>query len=142
MAKHAAGGPPAQQRHIVDAVPAGEQGVDQGEPLGPRVGRARPGSPIDHLVGGLLDPSRSARVAGTSSPAPATGCSSSKAIPTWSSTRCEDGLEKVSSGSGIMTAWQPSFSLVRGPFSQSAHHHRITDSVDRGSERQVFARLS
>jgi hypothetical protein len=37
-----------------------------------------------------------------------------------------------SSGSGIMTAWQPSFSLVRGPFSPSADHHRITDSVDRG----------
>jgi hypothetical protein len=39
----------------------------------------------------------------------------------------------VSSGSEIMTAWQPSFSLVRGPLSQSAYLHRITDSVDRGS---------
>jgi hypothetical protein len=56
-------------------------------------------------------------VAGSSSPAEATARSSSKAISTWSSTTCEDGIEKVSSGSGIMTAWQPSFSLVRGPFS-------------------------
>jgi hypothetical protein len=30
--------------------------VDQGEQLAPRVGRARPVSQIDHLVGDLLDP--------------------------------------------------------------------------------------
>src|SRR4029453_9564396 len=41
--------------------------------------------------------------------------------------------KRVSSGSGIVTAWQPSFSLVRGPFSQLTYHHRITDSVDPGS---------
>jgi hypothetical protein len=41
--------------------------------------------------------------------------------------------KRVSSDSGIMTAWRPSFSRVRGPFSQSADHHRITNSVDRGA---------
>jgi hypothetical protein len=39
----------------------------------------------------------------------------------------------VSSGSGIVTAWQPSFSLVRGPFSQSHHYTRPAWSVDPGS---------
>jgi hypothetical protein len=91
--------------------------VDQGEQLAPGAGRARPVPEVNKLVGGLLDPSRSAKVAGSSSPALATARWSSKATSTWSSTTCEDRTEKVSSDSGIMTAWQPSFSLVRGPFS-------------------------
>src|SRR5918994_2767687 len=79
-------------------------------------------------------PSRSASVAGSSSPAEATACSSSKAISTWSSTTWEDGIEKVSSESGIMTAWQPSFSLVRGPFSYSRYYRHCPQSVDPGSD--------
>jgi hypothetical protein len=41
-------------------------------------------------------------------------------------------IEKVSSSSRIMAAWQPPLSLVRGPCSQPADHHRASDSVDRG----------
>jgi hypothetical protein len=91
--------------------------VDQGEQLAARVGRARPVPEIDQLVGGLLDPQPLCQGAGSSSPAEATPRSSSKAMSTWSSSTGEDGIEKVSSDSGIVTAWQPSFSLVRGPFS-------------------------
>jgi hypothetical protein len=91
--------------------------VHQRQQLTSGTGRPGPVAEVDELVGGLLDPSRSAKVAGSSSPALATARRSSKAISTWSGTTCEDGIEKVSSGSGIMTAWQPSFSLVRGPFS-------------------------
>jgi hypothetical protein len=70
----------------------------------------------DQLIGGLLDPQplgqRRQR-----SPAPARARAPSKAMSTWSSTTCVDVIGKASSGSGIVTAWQPSFSLVRGPFS-------------------------
>src|SRR5215218_8944009 len=71
-------------------------------------------------------PSRSASVAGNSSPAEATARWSSNAISTWSSSTCEDAIEKVSSDSGIVTAWQPSFSLVRGPFSYSPYYTHCT----------------
>ena len=56
MAKHRLGGPAAQQLHVIDAVPAGDHGVDQGEQLAPRAGRARPVPEVNKLVGGLLDP--------------------------------------------------------------------------------------
>jgi hypothetical protein len=70
MAKHRPGGPAAQQLHVVDAVATGDQGVDEGEQLAAGTGLARP--------------------------ALATARWSSKAISTWSSTACEDGIEKVS----------------------------------------------
>jgi hypothetical protein len=56
MAKHRLGGPAAQQLHVIDAVPAGDHGVDQGEQLASRAGRARPVPEVNKLVGGLLDP--------------------------------------------------------------------------------------
>jgi hypothetical protein len=115
MPQHAAGRPSPQDFDVVDAVAASEHGVDQGEQLAPGAGRTWPAAEIDQLVGDLLDPSRWARVAG-SSPALATARGSSKAISTWSKATWEDGIEKVSSDSGILTAWQPSFSLVRRPF--------------------------
>jgi hypothetical protein len=101
-----------------------------------RPGRARPGrSPRSTTWSVTYSiPSRSASVAGSSSPALATERRSSNATATWSSATCKMASKKASSGAGIMTACQPSFSLVRGPFSQSAHHRRsITDSVERGS---------
>jgi hypothetical protein len=39
----------------------------------------------------------------------------------------------VSSDSGIVTAWQPSFSLVRGPFSCLRHYIVQNPSVNPGS---------
>jgi hypothetical protein len=121
MAKHVGGRPAAQQLHIIDAVPAGSQRMDQSEQLAAGVGRARPAPQIEQLVGRLLDPSRSASVAGSSRPAKATERWSSKVMSTWSSTTWEDGIEKVSSDSGSMTAWSPSFSVVRRPFSSLRH---------------------
>src|SRR5215207_2779827 len=99
-----------------------------------RPGRAAPGwSPRSTSWSVACSiPSRSAKVAGSSNPALATARWSSKTTSTWSGTTWEDRIEKVSSGSGIVTAWQPSFSLVRGPFSQSHHYTRPAWSVDRG----------
>jgi hypothetical protein len=54
--EHAGGRPAAQQLHVVDAVPAGDHGMDQGEQLAPGTGRTRPTAEVDQLVGGLLDP--------------------------------------------------------------------------------------
>jgi hypothetical protein len=56
VTQHALGRPGAQQLGVVDAVTAGEHGVDQGEQLASRTGRARPVTQIDQLVGDLLDP--------------------------------------------------------------------------------------
>src|SRR5215213_5567171 len=100
-----------------------------------RPGRAAPGwSPRSTSWSVACSiPSRSAKVAGNSNPALATARWSSKTTSTRSGTTWEDRIEKVSSGSGIVTAWQPSFSLVRGPFSQSHHYTRPAWSVDRGS---------
>jgi hypothetical protein len=91
--------------------------VYQGEQLTPWAARPPPVPEIDQLVGALLDPSRSAKIAAGSNPAPATERSSSNATSTWSSTACEDDIETVSSDWGIMPAWQPSFSLVSRAFS-------------------------
>ena len=56
VAEHAGGRPAAQQFQVVDAVGAGDHGMDQGEQLAPGTGRTRPLAEIDQLVGGLLDP--------------------------------------------------------------------------------------
>jgi hypothetical protein len=101
--------------------------VDQGEQLASWSGRTRPVAKIDELVGGLLNPQPLGQGGGSSSPAEATARSSSNAISTSSNTTCEDRIEKVSSESGIVTAWQPSFSLVRGPFSYSRHYTAVPD---------------
>ena len=54
MAQHASGGPAAQHVQVVDAVAAGEHGVDHGQQLGAGVGAGR-AAQADQLVGGLLD---------------------------------------------------------------------------------------
>jgi hypothetical protein len=41
----------------------------------------------------------------------------------------------VSSDSGIVTAWQPSFSLVRGPFSRF-HHYIAQNPIGESRLRQ------
>jgi hypothetical protein len=56
MAEYRLGGPAAQQLHVVNAVPAGDHGVYQGEQPAPGAGRPRPVPEIDQLVGALLDP--------------------------------------------------------------------------------------
>jgi hypothetical protein len=68
--------------------------VHDGEQLAPGTGRAGAVAEVDELVGGLSIPSRSASVAGSSSPACATARGSSKVISTWSSTTWEDRIEK------------------------------------------------
>jgi|Tabmets5t2r1_1033131.scaffolds.fasta_scaffold02204_7 hypothetical protein len=52
---------------MVESTPA--TSADQRQQLAPRVGRTRPVTKIHYLVGDLLDPSRSASVAGSGSPA-------------------------------------------------------------------------
>jgi hypothetical protein len=56
VAKHRLGGPAAQQLHVVDAVPARDDGMDQGEQLASGLGRTRPIAEVDEPVGDLLDP--------------------------------------------------------------------------------------
>jgi hypothetical protein len=112
--------------HIVDAVATRQQRVDQGQQLAPGPVRACPLAQIDHLIGGLLDAQPLRQRGRQQQPGTSPERWSSKVISTWSSTTCEDDIEKVSSDSGIMTAWQPSFSLVRGPFSQSSRYPRPT----------------
>jgi hypothetical protein len=56
MAKHRLGGSAAQQLHVVDAVPTGDHGVDQGKQLASGTGRPGPVTEVNQLVGGLLDP--------------------------------------------------------------------------------------
>jgi hypothetical protein len=100
VAEHAEGRPGAQQLHVVDAVATGDHGMHQGEQLAPWAGRpGRSPRSTSWSVARSIS-SRSAKVAGSSSPALATARWSSKAISTWSSTTWEDGIEKVSSGSG------------------------------------------
>jgi hypothetical protein len=72
MAKHRVGGSAAQQLHVVDAVPAGDHGVDDGEQLAPRVGRARLVPRSTSWSAACSIPSRSAKVASSSSSALAT----------------------------------------------------------------------
>jgi hypothetical protein len=55
MAEHPAGGAAAQQGGVVDAVPAREHGVEQGQQLAPWPVRARSLAQVDQRVGGLLD---------------------------------------------------------------------------------------
>jgi hypothetical protein len=50
------GGPTPQHVDVVDAVPTGQDPMHQGQQLGAGVGRTRPRSEVDELVGGLLDP--------------------------------------------------------------------------------------
>jgi hypothetical protein len=106
--------------------------MHQRQQLAPGLGRPRSVAEVDQLVGDRLDSQPLGQRGGQQQASLRDGPRIIEAISTWSSTTWEDGIEKGSSGSGIVTAWQPSFSLVRGPFSSSAHHHRITDSVDRG----------
>ena len=54
VAEHLAGGAAAQQGGV-DTVPTRDHGVDQGQQLAPRMGRAGPLAQVDQLVGGLLD---------------------------------------------------------------------------------------
>jgi hypothetical protein len=82
--------------HVIDAVATRQQRVDQGQQLAPGPVRARPLAQIDQRIGGLLDPSRSARVAASSRPALATAWVSSKQVSSWSRV-WEDPIEKVPS---------------------------------------------
>jgi hypothetical protein len=111
--------------------------VDQGEQLASRVGRARPVAKVDQLVGGLLDPQPLGQGGSQQQPGRGDARSSSNAISTWSSTTCEDGIDKGSSGSGIVTAWQPSFSLVRGTFSRF-HHYIAQNPIGESRLRSVM----
>src|SRR4051812_31948808 len=108
--------------------------MHQREQLTPGTGRARPVAQVDELAGGLLDPSRSTRVAGRTTPPCATARGSSNAISTWSSTTWEDRIEKVPPARGEWLASQPPFSQVRRPFSHSYQHQPITPSVEPGLE--------
>jgi hypothetical protein len=56
VAEHAGGRPATQQLHVVDAVATRDQSMYQREQLAPRLGRPRPVTEVDELVGGLLDP--------------------------------------------------------------------------------------
>ena len=116
MSEYRLGGPAAQQLHVVNAVPAGDHGVDQGEQLAPWAGRPA-GPEIDQLVGALLDPQPLHQRGGQQQPG--------RSDRTLVVERHIDLVQhhargwrasKVSSDSGIMTAWQPSFSVVRRPF--------------------------
>jgi hypothetical protein len=116
MAKHRLGGPTAQQLDVVDAVGTRDHGVHQREQLAPWAGCARPVPQIEQLVGGRLDPQPLREGGRQQQPGAGHRPLVVEATSTWSSTTYEDPIEKVSSGSGVMTAWQPPFSLVRGPF--------------------------
>jgi hypothetical protein len=96
VAEDLAGGSGAQHVGVIDAVATGGQRVRQGQHLaaGPVMTGAI--TKVDQLVDHLLDPSRWARVAGSSSPALATAWSSSKPT-TRVSGLCEDGIDKVPS---------------------------------------------
>ena len=94
VAEHLAGGAAAQQGGV-DTVPTRDHGVDQGQQLAPRMGRAGPLAQVDQLVGGLLDAQPLASVAG-SSPALALGWVSSKRVSSWSRV-WEDVIENLPS---------------------------------------------
>jgi hypothetical protein len=96
VAEDLGGGPGAQHVGVVDAVGSGEDRVDQRQHLRAGPVGAGPAAEVDLLVDHLLDPSRWASVAGSSSPALATAWSSSK--PTTRALElCEDGIENVPS---------------------------------------------
>jgi hypothetical protein len=95
MAEHLAGGAAAQQVGVVDTAPTRDHGVDQGQQLAPRMGGASPLAQVDQRIGGLLDASRWASVAG-SSPALAIAWVSSKRVSSWSRV-WEDVIENVPS---------------------------------------------
>jgi hypothetical protein len=114
--EHAAGRPGPQQLNVVDAVATSKQAVDQGQDLGPRVGRARPVAEVDQLVGGLLHAQPLGQGRGQQQP----GARDRVLVIEGDIDLVEGDVRgshrKGASDSGIMTAWQPSFSLVRGPF--------------------------
>jgi hypothetical protein len=84
MAKHRLGGPAAQQLHVVDAVPTGDHGVDQGEQLASGTGRAWLVPQVDQLVGGPCSSSGRSSV-GCCSPSSPT-CFSTCSSASWRST--------------------------------------------------------
>ena len=127
MAKHRVGGSAAQQLHVVDALPAGDHGVDDGEQLAPRVGRARLVLHVDELVGGLFDPQPLGQGGGQQQASMRHGPLIIEGDVDLASTTCEDRIERASSDLGTMTAWQPSSSLVRDPFLGSHHYVRQPD---------------
>jgi hypothetical protein len=94
MSEYRLGGPAAQRLHVVNAVPAGDHGVDQGEQLAPWAAAPGRSSKSASWSAACSIPSRSASVAGSSSPAPATERSSSNATSARSSTTCDDDTEK------------------------------------------------
>jgi hypothetical protein len=89
---------------------AGDDTTTTGDrPYPPRIAAHRLPE-VDKLVGGLHDLRPLLHRGGRQQPGDNHRPLVSNATSTWSSTTCEDRIEKVSSDSGIMTAWQPSFS--------------------------------
>jgi hypothetical protein len=122
VAEHAGGGSRAQQFHVVDAVPTCDHGVHQRQQLAARVGPTRPVTKIDHLVGDLLDPQPLGQGCGQQQ----SGAGDRTLVVEGDVDLVQDHVRgwprKGVLRLGIVTAWQPSFSLVRGPF----HHQPIT----------------
>jgi len=87
---------------------------------------------VDELVGGLLDPRPLPKGHRQQQPGAGNGALVVKGDLDLVQHDLRGRIEKVSSSSRIMAAWQPPLSLVRGPCSQQADHHRASDSVDRG----------
>jgi len=124
VAEHGAGGPAAQHVHVVDAVPAGEHGVDQGEQLGAGVGGAWPRQ-ADVGVGRLADAEPVGQGGGQQQPGAGNGMAVVEAdvelVKVWGGVAWDAGIEKVpflACGNGRQT---PVFSQLRGPFSCPDH---------------------
>jgi hypothetical protein len=96
VAEHGRGEPGAEHVGVVDAVTADHQRVQQGEHLAARPVGTRTVAKVDQLMTAASIPSRSANVAGSSSPALATPWLSSNQLSSWSRV-WTDAIEKVPS---------------------------------------------